>query len=601
MGGIGRGDSTEIGTMVARSIDSEMSGNVIDICPVGALTNKPFRFSARAWELVARPAVAAHDGVGSNLYYHTRRGDLMRAVPRDNETLNQCWLSDRDRYSHFGLRSEARLTKPLLRDSKGELQEVDWDTALDAAAGILKDSGESLGMLFSDSAFNEEYALARRLLDGLGSKRIDSRLRESAFADDTSRPVIFECPVAEISAADTVLLIGSNIHEDAPILGHQLRQAWRSGAKIHALMPRVYNYHFDCADTAVLNPQAMIESLLSMAAVLGTDLNTTDLPTQLSKAVAAAKSDDFAKNAIKALQEAQNPLIMLGNMANSHSHADFIRTLAQAISTTVNAHINIISAGGNPVGARKFGGQAAEGGLDVQQMLEQAGKGWLLWDVDPDLDFDNPALANKALEQGNIVAVSSFNSNIINKFARVVLPLAAVAESDGSLTNFDGQQQFVTAAGKAPGESKPGWKILRRLGAQLGIDGFDFVDLNDLQINADFNVRSNNELAKLSTVSGLQRLGEVGIYSVNAECRHADALQQSHLARPAVISMHPEDIEEQGLSAGAKVCIRQAGEKLILPLQADNQIARGSALLASATAAASALGSAWAVIKVEAQ
>lgn len=602
MGGIGRGDRTEIGTMVARSIDSEMSGNVIDICPVGALTNKPFRFSARAWELVARPSVAAHDGVGSNLYYHTRRGDLMRAVPRDNESLNQCWLSDRDRFSHFGLRSQARLAAPLLRAADGKLHEVDWDTALDAAVGILKDSADSLGMLLSDSAFNEEYALLRRLADGLGSKRIDSRLRESAFADDASRPQIFACPVAEIAAADTIFLLGSNIHTDAPILGHHIRQAWRANqAAIYALMPRTYDYHFDCTATAVVNPRAMLDNLLSMAAAVGADLKLADLPAQLQTAIASAAADEFALATIKALANADNPLIIIGNMANSHVHADVIRILAQAIATAVGARVNILSAGGNSTGARKYGGQPAKDGQDVRQMLENPGTGWLLWDVDPDLDFDNPALANKALSQGNIVAVGSFRSAIIDQYARVVLPLAAIAESTGSLTNFEGQQQFLEAAGKAPGLSKPGWKILRRLGAGLGIAGFDFSSLDDLSIADNFVVRSNSQMVMPSSVHGLQRLGEVGIYSVNAECRHSAALQASQLASAAVVRMHPADIEAQGLAAGASVWVRQSGNKVALLLQADAQISVGSVLLPAAIVETSSLGSAWEAIKVEAQ
>ncbi len=602
MGGIGRGDSTEIGTMVARSIDSEMSGNIIDVCPVGALTNKPFRFSARAWELMARPSVAAHDGVGSNLYYHTRRGDLMRAVPRDNEALNQCWMSDRDRYSHFGLRSDARLSKPLLRDAKGKLQEVDWDTALNAAAGILKDSGESLGMLFSASAFNEEYLLARRLLDGLGSKRIDSRLRESAFADDATRLEQFECPTAEISTADVVLLIGSNIHTDAPILGHHLRQAWRSNqAAIYALQPRAYNYHFETAATSVVNPQAMLSSLLSMAAALGDDLESADLPAQIISAISSATADEFAQDTIKSLKAADNPLIILGNMANSHANADFIRILSQAISKSLNARINMISAGGNPTGARKYGAQPAADGLDVQQMLENPGKGWLLWDVDPELDFDNPAAARAALASGNMVAVGSFQSPLVTEFARVVLPLAAVAESEGSLTNFDGDRQPLSPAGKAPGMSKPGWKILRQLGSLTEVEGFEFIGLSDLQSTDEFKVRDNKELDKIAEVTGLQRLGEVGIYSVNAECRHTVALQESQLASLAAISMHPQDIEKHGLQAGASVCIRQAGENISLPLQADSSIAIGCALLPAAITATATLGSAWETIKVEAK
>ncbi len=603
LGGIGRGDRLEIGTMVARSIDSELSGNVIDVCPVGALTNKPFRFSARAWELMARASVSSHDGVTSNLYYHTRRNEILRCVPRDNEALNECWISDRDRYSHYGLRSDERLHEPMVKDSNGSWQIVDWDVALDAAAEILTDAGEDLGMLLSPSAFNEEYLLARRLLKGLGGKNIDSRLRETTFTDDASRQIQFECQLSEMAKADAVLLIGSNIHEDAPILGHKVRQAWlKNQAAIYAVMPRNYNYHFDCAETSVIEPGKMLGQLLSIAKALGESLDTRSLQANVANAVENAAADEFATHAANALKAADNALLLVGKMALSHPQADWIRALAQAISQAVAGRCNLIADGGNSTGARYYGAQPADGGLDVAQMLENPAKGWLLWNVNPALDFDHPALVQTALAAGKVLAVSSFNSDAILANADVILPLAATAESEGSLMSFDGQLQQVSAASKAPGMSKPGWKILHRLGTQLGLEGFEFSRLGSLEMPEECAaVRTDFEFAELEVSNGLNRLGEVGIYSVNAECRQSAPLQDTHLASRAVISMNPEDISTRDLSPGATVTATQGDQQIHLVLKSDPSIAAGCVLLPAAMAETAHLGSAWAAIEVEAK
>ena len=603
MGGIGRGDQTEIGTMVARSIDSEMSANIIDICPVGALTNKPFRFSARAWELVARPSVSSNDGVASNMYFHTRRDEILRCVPRDNEALNECWISDRDRFSHFGLRSDERLAEPMVKDSNGKWQIVDWKTAIEAAAEIFREAGESINMLLSPSAFNEEYLLARRLLEGLGGQNIDSRLRETAFADESSRLAQFECPVAEMDAADSVLLIGSNIHEDAPILGHRVRQAWlKNQSAIFALMPRQYDYHFDCTESAVVKPELMLDNLLAMAKVLGSDLNRNGLPEVLLNAIDEVETTAFSSTVIDSLKAAENALLIVGKMANSDAHADWTRLLAQAISKATAGRCNLIADGGNSTGARKFGAQPAEGAQDVTQMLADPAKATLLWNVNPDLDFDNPVAANKALSSGKVVAVSSFRADSILNVADIILPLAATAESEGSLTSFDGQIQQVSVASKAPGMSKPGWKILHRLGNELACNGFDFTGLKDLGLSQETAVvRADNELSKRDGRIKLQRLGEVGIYSVNAECRQSEALQKSKLAARAMLVMNPADAESRQLSAGTPVTAIQDGRQMSMLLEVADSVAPGCVLLPTAIAETSALGSAWSTIEVEAK
>jgi NADH-quinone oxidoreductase subunit G len=315
-----------------------------------------------------------------------------------------------------------------------------------------------------------------------------------------------------------------------------------------------------------------------------------------------AETTRFAANAVKALKASENALLIVGKMAMSQPQADWIRALAQAISQAVEGRCNLITDGGNSNGARHYGAQPAEGGLDVSQMLANPGKGWLLWNINPALDFDNPDLARNALSTGKVLAVSSFNSDAILANADVILPLAATAESEGTLMSFDGQSQHVSVASKAPGMSKPGWKILHRLGSQLGIEGFDFANLNSLEIPEDSAaVRADTEFSELETSSMLYRLGEVGIYSVNAECRQSEPLQQTQLASRAIISMNPADISQLNLSPGATVTARQGGPEVNLILEADAAIAAGGVLLPAALAETASLGSAWAAIEVEAK
>ena len=260
MGGSGRGDRLEIGTCIEKSIDSELSGNIIDVCPVGALTNKPFRFSARAWELVAQPSVATHDGLGSTLHYHNRRGEILRAVPADNEAVNETWLSDRDRFSHFGLYAEDRVREPMVKEN-GEWRSVSWEEAIAATATALKSvveehGADELGVLMSPGALTEEYYLAQSMVRALGCGNIDHRLREIDFADDNAQPTTpqFGASPAEMEQASSILLIGSNIRHEAPILGHRVRKAWLAGAGISAINPIDFDFHFKLKNKQIVAP-----------------------------------------------------------------------------------------------------------------------------------------------------------------------------------------------------------------------------------------------------------------------------------------------------------------------------------------------------------
>jgi NADH-quinone oxidoreductase subunit G len=623
MGGSGRGDRLEIGTCVENSIDSELSGNVIDLCPVGALTNKPFRFSARAWELMARPSVAAHDGVGSNLQYHVRNGRVLRCVPRENEAVNESWLADRDRYSHFGLYSDDRVLQPQVKED-GVWKTVSWDEAITIAATRLRTVADrhgagQLAALMSPSAATEEYFLAQSLLRQLGSDNIDHRLRERDFSDDPARPVspAFNLPLAEIDSCDAVLLIGCNPRQEAPIVGHRVRQAWRGGAMVSAINPLDWPFTFDTRLDAIVAPQQMVQELASLAAAVekATGKPAPDhLRSLLDRVEIATRQQDLAER----LQASGKSLCLLGQFAMAHPQAAWLRTLAGYVANATGSACNLLTHGGNSAGAwlagavphRGPGGGGSAGGATAERMLDTPHQAYLLWGIEPDYDCDHPAAAMQGLEQAaTVIAVASFATDSLRQVADLILPLAPHAESEGSFVNLDGLPQAFAAAGKAQGEARPGWKILRRLGSALGLSGFEQVSLADVQADLQSAVQGAQQAepavsptmgpAEPDIAAGLYRIGELAMYSVDALCRRASPLQETQQARSGFVGLNPADAGRLGASEGDLVRVSQGGQHAELEVVVSERVPAGGVWLRSATCATRMLGPAVAPVVVE--
>ena len=620
LGMFGRGDRSEIGTSLAQGIDSELSGNVIDLCPVGALTNKPFRFSARAWELMARPSLAAHDGVGSNLWYHTLAGRVKRAVPRDCEATNETWLSDRDRYSHFGLNSEERVLEPMLKVD-GQWQNVSWDEGIRVATRALRDTvsahgGTGLGLLMSASVSTEEYYLAQRLARGLDCPNIDHRGREQDFRDDRARTqaVAFQTPMVAIDAAESILLIGSNIHHEAPILGQRVRKAWRKGAQVAALNPVDWNFHFSLVNKLITAPQNMVAELAALAQAVSKTTGK-EMPGFLQAAIADIEPGDAHTAVADMLNGGGNKMLILGQTAMAHEQASWLRQLSTWIASASGAALNMVTHGGNSTGAamagalpgQGSGGSEVETGLNAREMLATPVKAYLLWDVEPEFDLANPALAMKALAAADtVVAVSAFASASLKLSADIILPLAPVAESEGLFYAFDGQSFTTEAAVSASGQARPGWKILRRLGAELELDGFSQVDIASLRVEMLTGISqaglplSEVELAAPESSSDLYRVGDVAMYGVDAICRRSEYLQQTVHAENAFVGLNPDDAGSKGLVEGLEVKVSQGDKHIKLPIRICNELPAGAVWVKSATDVSIALGDSFGPISVEA-
>ena len=598
LGATGRGEHMTIGTYIKHTVGSELSGNVIDLCPVGALTSKPYRYTARPWELRQHAAVALHDGLGSNLWLHTRGHRVMRAVPRDNESLNEVWLSDRDRYSYLGLNAPDRLLAPQVKRD-GQWQQCDWSEALAAAAQGLREAcgeegGDRLGFLASPTATAEELYLLQQLARGLGCNHIDHRLRQGDFSAQAAEPrhPWLGMPVAELERVEAALVVGSHLRKEQPLLNHRLRKAALAGARVAFLNPADYAFNYPVAEALIVSPAAMVAELAAVAAAVA-EKSGKKAPAGLLDG-GNAMGEAHAAVAAR-LIDGERACVLLGALAQAHPAYGRLTAIARFIADASGAELGFLAPAGNSVGAslagalphRLPGGADAETtGLDARAMLEQPRQGYLLMGIEPALDCWDPAAALDALGQaGSVVALTAYASEDLLEVADVLLPIAGFAETSGTAVNVNGDWQTWNGAVPPPGEARQGWKVLRVLGNEFGLDGFDQRDsrevLDALRAACDGVAPDNAAPAEVApadaTLDGLVRLGEVPIYATDPTVRRSGALQATVDHVDARVGLAPADAERLGLEDGARVTVTQGGNSTTLPLAVDGRLAPGTA------------------------
>ncbi|MGY6517779.1 MAG: NADH-quinone oxidoreductase subunit NuoG [Lysobacteraceae bacterium] len=557
LGGMQRGENLVIGTYDGKPLESELSGNVIDVCPVGALTNKVFRFKARPWELVARESLGYHDALGSNLFVHVRRGEVLRTVPRDNEAVNECWLSDRDRWSHQGLYAGDRATAPMLKRD-GEWVAVSWDEALSAAATILREAGADLAAFVHPATSNEEGALLARLAQGLGSRAVEHRLRVADFAD---APVAeaFGLPVAEVEQADVVLMVGCNLRHELPLVNHRVLKAANAGARVFQINPVAFEFPYALAASRTVAPSMLVEAVEALD-----------------------DGDDIGK----ALANARSAVIFLGEIAETHPQASRLHAAVRALAARTGARINRVPLGANAIGLAAVG--ALPEGTDTADLLARPRPAYLLHGIEPGADFGDNAAAARVLSAAKVVALSTFACASTRDLADVILPVGALPEVEATLVNVDGLAQVARAGGKLPGEARPGWRVLRALGGLLELPGFEFVDLQGLREGiAAAPARSGEGVAdaRATAGEGFERIATTPVYRGDAVLRRSAALNAHPLTRPARVVLHPEDALAQGLSEGAVVKLDDGRGRAVLPVAISSAVARGCAWIETSHAA----------------
>lgn len=578
-----RGEHSEIQTFVGRTVDSELSGNMIDICPVGALTSKPFRYSARTWELSRRKSVSPHDSTGANLIVQVKNNEVMRVVPLENEAVNECWIADRDRFSYEALNGDERLTTPMLKQG-GEWKSVDWTTALEYVANGLKQvktekGGASIAALGSEHSTVEELHLLAQLVRGLGSENIDTQLRvvDPALRAADGKALWLGTSIASLSQLDRAFVVGSSLRKDHPLFAQRLRQAARRGAQIVSLAGSVEDWKMPVAAAITAAPSAWVAELANVAAAIGAAKGVS--------APVSGNATDAAQAIADTLLSGERKAVLIGNAAIQHPQAATLLSLANWIGEQTGAIVGVLSAAANSVGAQLVNARPGQGGRTAAQLLnDQPAKALLLLNTDPVLDGANAAAAAKAVNAAEMVVVlTPFKTGPVVEFADVLLPTAPFTETSGSFVNAEGRLQSFVGVAKARGETRPGWKILRVLGNLLSLQGFDFDSSEQVRTAAlgsslDLANRLGNAVsvqsaaaAPVQVAQGLERLTTVPIYATDALVRRATSLQLTRDGRDAAIASLPQALwTELGLTEqGAQVRVTQNGGEAVLAAQLD--------------------------------
>ena len=599
-----RGEHSEITTFVGRSVDSELSGNMIDLCPVGALTSKPFRYSARSWELARRRSVSPHDSTGANLVVQVKGHKVMRVVPFENEDVNECWLADRDRFSYEAVNSASRLTQPMIRQG-GEWMAVDWNTALNYVADGLKRvraefGAEGIGALGSAHSTVEELHLLGKLVRGLGSESVDHRLRHADFGNVAApgQARWLGLPVAGLSTLQRAFVIGSFLRKDHPLFAARLRQAARHGAQVSSLHAVHDDWLMPLSARLTAAPQdwvrAMAEVAVAVAQALGEPAPAEVQPGQDASRIAAS------------LLRGERKAVLLGNAAAQHPQASQLLAWAQWIAEKTGASCGYLGEAANAVGAQLVGAMPGPGGLNAGQMLSQPMKALLLLNVEPVLDAADAAAAREAMQgAGLVVAMSPFRDAGVDN-ADVLLPIAPFTETSGTFVNAEGRVQSFTGVVRPLGETRPAWKVLRVLGNLLGLQGFDH-DSPEAVCREALGDEVAPRLSNAAAVSpllpapgtGLHRVADVPIYATDMMVRRAESLQRTADAVAPVVGLPSGLWSSLGLSAGDVVRVTQGQACSVLPAREDRSLAEGAVRVAAGHPSTAGLGAMFGPVVVE--
>ncbi|MBU3619573.1 NADH-quinone oxidoreductase subunit NuoG [Polynucleobacter sp. JS-Fieb-80-E5] len=596
LGMVNRGEHSEITTFVGQTVDSELSGNMIDLCPVGALTSKPFRYAARTWELGRKRSVSPHDSLGANTTVQTKANKVMRVVALENEAINECWISDRDRFSYEGLNSADRVTTPMVKQG-GQWLETDWQSALDYVAHSLKtisaESGpESIGALAHPISSTEELHLLQKLVRGLGSNQMETRLRQTDVKNAAAAPWL-GMPIAKINELDRVLVIGSFLRKDQPVLAARIRTASKRALQVLRIDAGGDDWLIPSSGISVA-PSAWLNALSEVALAVAKAKSLTAPVGTFNLTISPA-----AQKIADSLLSGESKAVLLGSAAIAHHHASDLHVMAQFIADQTGATLGFLPVGGNAVGASLVNAN----GVGVESVLSGERRAVILMNIEPDSDLPNPAAARAALEKANtVIALSAYKSADLMEVADVILPTSVFSETVSTFVNLEGRVQTVQPSVKPLGDSRPAWKVLRVLGGLLGLDGFLFnapeevlgEALDDGYCNRLNNKASSSSIANgnLAPFNGLERLADVNIYAGDQIVRRSSAL---HLTRDAKrgnqVGLNKITFAELGLKEGDAVRVTQDSHSVDMPATLEVNLAPGAVRISAGTMASAKLGS----------
>ncbi len=612
LGMLNRGEHSEIQTFVGNAIESELSGNMIDLCPVGALTSKPFRYTARTWELARRRSISAHDSVGANLVVQVKNDRVMRVVPFESEDINECWISDKDRWSYEGLNVQDRLQTPMIKGDDGVWREASWNEALTAAAQVLERINQThgdgqIGALATEYSTVEELALLARLTRGLGSQHIDFRLRQTdaGFEHSLQGFPWLGMPIAELNTLDRVLVIGSVLRKDHPLFAQRLRQAAKHGTQIVIIDTTGEDPLIPTAKRITVAP----DQLLNFVAQVAAAGNAAEQGAQ--QAVQPSGSQDLTAADIAAiLAGGSNCAVFLGNMAVASPQATQLAVQAQAIAQQANGTLGFLTAGANTVGGYLAGAVATEDGMNVAKMMQNPLKAYLVLHAEPALDMDDGDKAEKMLAGAFSIALTSYKSAAEN-WARIMLPVAPFTETSGTFVNAEGRAQSFKGVVAGLGHSRPAWKVLRVLGNILKLADFEdetSESVRDSVLLNGFTAKLSNRVTATASVpaatpvadGALQRVADLPIYRTDAIVRRAESLQLAPASAAPVASLNATTLARLGIQSGDTVRVRGSnGNDIRIQANQDDRLADNTVRIAQGFAQTAALGSAFGNVFVE--
>ena len=612
LGMLNRGEHSEIQTFVGKAIESELSGNMIDICPVGALTSKPFRYTARTWELARRRSISAHDSVGANLVVQVKGERVMRVVPFENEEINECWISDKDRWSYEGLNVEDRLQTPMIKGDDGVWRESSWSEALTAAAQVLERINQThgdgqIGALATEYSTVEELALLARLTRSLGSQHIDFRLRQTdaGFERALEGAPWLGMPIAELNTLDRVLIIGSVLRKDHPLFAQRLRQAAKHGTQIVIIDTTGEDPLIPTAKRLTVAPDQLLNTIAQIAGTgAGADQSGQGSAAQSADApLTPAQIAEIMGSGTKAA-------VFLGNMAVNAPQATQLAVQAQAIAANAKGTLGFLTAGANTVGGYLAGAVATEEGMNVVQMMDNPLKAYLVLHAEPSLDMNDGDKAEKMLAGAFSIALTSYKS-AAEKWARIMLPVAPFTETSGTFVNAEGRAQSFKGVVAGLGQSRPAWKVLRVLGNILKLADFEdetSESVRDSVLLNGFTSRLSNRVTATAVASaqtadaaaGLQRVADLPIYRTDAIVRRASSLQQAPASAVPVARLNAATLTRLGIQSGEDVQVRGSnGNEIRIQAQQDNRLADNTVRIAQGFAQTATLGSAFGNVFVE--
>ena len=610
LGMLGRGEHSEITAFVGKSVDSELSGNMIDLCPVGAILSKPFRYTARTWELQRRKSVSPHDGLGSNLIVQVKGGKVMRVLPLENEDINECWLSDKDRFSYEGLSSEERLTTPMLKQG-GQWQPVDWQTALEYVAHGLRNirhehGADAIAALAAPYSTLEEMSLLQKVVRGLGSDNVDFRLRQADFSLGNQVTPWLGMSITEFAELKRAFVIGSFLRKDHPLLASRLRQSVKRGAQLSVLNATDDDLLMPVANKMIVAPSQWLSALGEVVVAVAQAKNIA-APAGFENVTPSAAAKQIATG----LMSGEPRAILLGNAAAQHPQASKLHAAAQWLAQNTDAKFGYLTEAANTVGGYIANALPSKGG-NAQQFLENPRKAYLLLNAEPELDCYNPQVARAALDSAEMVVVMSPFKHGLD-YADVLLPTAPFSETSGTFVNCEGRAQSFNGTVKPLGDTRPAWKVLRVLGNLLELDGFDYSASETIRnevlgsespAEAKLADRLNNKASVqpqfvAASNGGLERISDVPIYWTDGIVRRAGSLQHTADAQAPKAWVSSDLAAKLGVSDGAQVKVTQGNGSAVLPVAVDRKLPANVVRIASAHANTSALGSMFGAIVVE--